>query len=104
MYSNLQEISSNTDKKKKHVERNWFSDLMLLQIESIPAGHNEVTVMFKHLAQKNNASLSPQLTKTPSPQLKAFSLLHICPQLKVESMNTHTRNNALQSTVGAQKL
>lgn len=46
----------------EHVERNWFSDLTLLQIESIPAGYNEVMAVCKHSARNNNPSVSPQLT------------------------------------------
>lgn len=71
------------------MERNWVSDLMLLQIENIPAGHNEVTAMHKHL-EKNNPAVTPQPTKLPFPdhpatQIKAFSLHHVCLQLQVES-------------------
>lgn len=85
--TNLQENLSSNEGKKEHVERNWFSDLMLLQIESIPAGYNEVTAMYKHLARNNNPSVSPRLTKLPfpddaTPQIKASSLHHVCPQLK----------------------
>lgn len=63
---------------------------MLLQIENIPAGHNEATVMHKHL-EKNNPAVTPQPTKLPFPdypatQIKAFSLHHVCQQFQVESM------------------
>lgn len=90
LYLNLQE-NYTTVTKKKHVERNWFSDHMLLQIESIPAGCNELMAMYKHLAQNNNHSVSPQLTKLSFPddttlQIKAFSLHPVCPQFQVESM------------------
>lgn len=59
-------------KKKRNVERNWVSDLMLLQIENIPAGHNEVTLMYKHLAQKNNPAVTPQPTKLPFARLPCY--------------------------------
>lgn len=97
-------------------EKNGFSDLMLLQIESIPAGYNEVMAVHKHLAQNNNPSVSPQLTTVPfpddaTPQIKAFSLHHVCPQPRVESMfcdqfpelniyPKYTKNNKSQPSVG----
>lgn len=58
LYSNLQENPSNGD--------NWFSDLTLLQIESIPAGYNEVMAVCKHSARNNSPQPTDDTKSKPS--------------------------------------